>query len=97
MLKIVDYFEKEKPSCIKTHKNLKKKCVKNIRAICCTVKLQNCNLNVYSNTTILELKNIIAQKQKTYPELLQIMLSNRRVLGNSDYNKTVGDVNMYNK
>jgi len=89
---IIEKSEKDSSSFIKNHQNLRKKYVKHFKAISLTVKLQNCYLLVYGNTTMWELKNIISKKcGGIHPDLLQIIISRNEVT-NADNNKTVHEV-----
>ena len=89
---VIENSESDSSSNIKSHQCLRKKYVKYIKAITLTIKLTNCYLNVYANTTIWELKNLISKKcHNVHPDLIQIFIS-RLEIGNSDNNKTVHDL-----
>jgi len=89
---ILKNSEKESTSYIKSHQNLRKRHVKYIKAITYTTKLSNCYLNVYENTTMWELKNIIGKKCNIHTDYIQLIISGTEI-SNENYNKTVADVN----
>ncbi len=94
VLKImIEESEKKGTARVKSHSGLLKRKILKFNVSSSTKKAENCTVKLYGNTTMWDLKEIVAKKSKVCVDFLKLQIGKRELI-NTDHGRTVIDMNM---
>ena len=94
VLKImIEESEKKGTARVKSHFGLQKRKIMKFKVTSQTSRVEDCVVRVYGNTTMWDLKEIIANKSKVCVDFIKLQI-NKEELVNTDHGKTVIDMKM---